>query len=413
MESNLARGQRVGDRYLLTQELGRGGSSVTWEALDERLDRSVALRVFDSGIDRSTLVRRAGVAASLTHPRVVRVFDTGQDGNRFFTVSELLTSSLSTARLPLAPDAAVQTAVDVAEALQYAHERGVVHGNLHEGNVLVSEGGAKVADFALARLDDTAQRIDDLRSFGTMLKRVSRTPAVGAPAGFDRVVEGLASGGYDSAGEALSDLLQLRPAHAQPRTPRTRRVWIVVATAVLIALAVFGATRLGERSPGTRFVPGGKIEGNPLQIASTDDFDPASLGGDDKENPQGLPLSIDGDPQTFWKTERYSSSADFNGRKPGVGLILDLGEARGVGQAQILFQTAGCSFELRYSEEGTASINEWNVAATVERSPLSSAIIFEAAEARFWMVWITRLTSTTEDRPPFTCAISEADLFAP
>ncbi|MEX0874935.1 MAG: protein kinase [Actinomycetota bacterium] len=412
METNLARGQRVGDRYQLIRELGSGGSSVTWEALDERLGRSVALRVFESSIDRPTLVRRAGVAASLTHPRVVRVFDTGQDGNRFFTVSELLQTSLGTVRLPLAPDAAVQTAIDVAEALQYAHERGVVHGNLHEGNVLLSEGGAKVADFALARLDDNAQRSDDLRSFGTMLTRVSRMPS-GAPVGFDRVVEGLANGAYDSAAEALTDLRQLRGARAKPRTPQIRRVWIVLAVAVLIGLAIFGLTRLGERSPGTQFAPGGKIEGNPLTIASADDFDPAALGGDDDENPQGLPRSIDGDPQTFWTTERYSGSADFNGRKPGVGVIFDLGEAREVGQAQVLFHAAGCSFELRYSDEGTAPIDDWNVAATVERSPLSSAIIFEAAEARFWMVWITRLTSTVEGRPPFTCAISEADLFAP
>jgi hypothetical protein len=301
----------------------------------------------------------------------------------------------------------------VAEALQYAHERGVVHGNLHEGNVLLSEGGAKVADFALARLDDNAQRSDDLRSFGTMLKRVSHTPASGAPVGFDRVVEGLANGAYDSAAEALTDLRQLRGARAKPRTSQIRRVWIALAVAVLIGLAIFGLTRLGERSPGTQFAPGGKIEGNPLTIASADDFDPAALGGDDDENPRNLPLSIDDDPQTFWTTERYSGSADFNGRKPGVGVIFDLGEVREVGQAQVLFHAAGCSFELRYSDEGTAPINDWNVAATVERSPLSSAIIFEAAEARFWMVWITHLTSTVEGRPPFTCAISEADLFAP
>src|ERR671922_682926 len=116
----LARGQRVGERYRLERELGRGGTSVTWEATDERLDRPVAVRIFDSGIDPNALMKRAGLAASLTHPRVVRVFDTGEDTGRFFTVSELVGESLQTVRLPLAADVALQTSIDIAEALRYA-----------------------------------------------------------------------------------------------------------------------------------------------------------------------------------------------------------------------------------------------------------------------------------------------------
>jgi len=411
MESNLARGQRVGDRYLLTELLGHGTNSVTWKALDERLDRSVALRVFDSGLDRATLVKRAGAAASLTHPRVVRVFDTGQDDGSFFTVSELLHASLATVRLPLAPATAVQTAIDVAEAVNYAHGRGVVHGNIHETNVLLSEAGAKVADFSLARLDDSAQKMDDLRAFGAMLGRVSRAPHPGAPVGYDRVVEGLTNGAYDSAALALADLRELRPPSAGPRRPQIRRGWVVAVIVVLVALAAFGLTRLGERSPGTQFAPGGRIEGEPLPVTSADDFDPAALGGDDDENPGAIRRIIDGDSQTFWSTERYSSSADFNGNKPGVGVILDLGQEREVGRAQVLFpQTSvGCAFEVRHTNDGSAPLNDWEVAATVERSPQSSAIIFEASEARFWMIWITRLAGDG----PFTCSIAEADLFAP
>ncbi len=411
MESNLARGQRVGNRYQLSKLLGHGTHSVTWEALDERLDRSVALRVFNSGLDRATLVKRAGAAASLTHPRVVRVFDTGQDDGSFFTVSELLHASLATARLPLAPATAVQTAIDVAEALHYAHERGVVHGNVHEANVLLSEAGAKVADFSLARLDESAEKMDDLRSFGAMLGRVSRAPGQGASAGFDRVVEGLTNGAYDSAAQALTDLRELRPPSTKPRRPVNRRGLIVAVIAVLVGLAIFGLTRLGGRSPGTEFAPGGRIEGEPLAVASADDFDPAALGGDNNENGARVARAIDGQPQTFWTTESYSSSADFNGNKPGVGLILDLGEEKEVGQAQVLFPqtSAGCAFELRHTNEASAPLSDWEVAATVERSPQSSAIIFEAAEARFWMIWITRLAG----EGPYTCSIAEADVFAP
>src|SRR5436309_5685532 len=104
MSTRLARGARVGDRYRLDHELGRSESATTWQATDERLDRAVALRIFDPGLDRKTLVQRAGVAASLTHPRVVRVFDTGTDEGRFFTVSELLPTSLRTVKLPITRD---------------------------------------------------------------------------------------------------------------------------------------------------------------------------------------------------------------------------------------------------------------------------------------------------------------------
>jgi len=112
--TRLARGTRVGNRYRLERELGRGTDGITWEAIDERLDRPVALRVFSAGSDRATVVKRAGIAASLTHPRVVRVFDTGEDGGRFFTVSELLPESLLSIRLPLPADSALLVATDIA-----------------------------------------------------------------------------------------------------------------------------------------------------------------------------------------------------------------------------------------------------------------------------------------------------------
>src|SRR5438477_2424381 len=226
MPSRLARGQRVGDRYRLDQELGRGEGGVTWQALDERLDRGVALRIFDPGLDRKTLVSRAGVAASLTHPRVVRVFDTGTDEGRFFTVSELLPTSLRSVRLPLSARNAINAAVDVAEALQYAHERGVVHGNLHEGNVLLSEAGAKVGDFGFGAVH--RERADDLRELGAMLGRVAGEPTQTMPDGFTRIVEGLANGAYSSATDVLVDLRALRPAIvAAPTEAPQPRGWII------------------------------------------------------------------------------------------------------------------------------------------------------------------------------------------
>lgn len=413
--TRLTRGIRVGDRYRLERELGHGTECTTWEAVDERLDRPVALRLFAPGSDRREIVRRAGLAASLTHPRVVRVFDTGEDEGRFFTVSELVPESLQTVRLPLPPDLALATATDIAEALLYAHERDVVHGNLHEGNVLMSEGGAKVGDFALSPANEGAEPAEDLRQFGAVLRRVCGFHDQPVPSGLGRVAEGLSAGAYDSASDALRDLRNLRPPAARPARSTNRRGWLVILIALLLLVAAFGVMRLGEQSPSQRLVPGGKItEGTPVTIRGVDDFDPQ---GDASESPSTVRNVIDGDPQTFWSTERYSSAPDFSALrapKDGVGILLDLERPTEVGKAQILFAAPGCAFQLLHSDDRSAPIGEWAKSATIAKSPASAALEFDPAEGRYWLIWITRLTTGVPGAgDKFACAVKEADLFAP
>jgi serine/threonine protein kinase len=415
MPEGLAAGTLVGGRYRLDRKLGRGPSSETWEAFDERLDRSVALRFFTADEDRTELMKRAGRAASLTHPHAVRVFDTGFDGSHFFTVSELVAGSLRTARHPLTPEEAVGVAIGVAEGLQHAHERGVTHGRLSETNVLFGSGGAKVGDFGLGRDAGTAPR-DDLRDLGTMLRRVcgaSTGPVPDDPPGFARIVEGLADGAYDSASQVLRDLRAIaagpagRPGRTAPRPPW----WLAAAAVVLAAGAIFALTRLGGRSPQARFAPGGKIRGTPLHIVSVQDFDPF---GDGSEGHRTVRNIADDDPQTFWSTETYRSGPNFSGLKPGVGVIVDLGRTEEVGKAQLLLPAPGCSFELRHSDVRTAPVDRWPTSAAVTSSPNSVPLQFKTVAARYWLVWITRLTTGVPGvGEGWACAISEVDLFAP
>ena len=98
-----------------------------------------------------------------------------------------------------------------------------MHGNLHEGNVLLSEGGAKVGDFALARAARARRAAtDDLRQFGALMRRVAR---VGAELADQRAscacIEGLAGGAYTSAAEALGRTARAAP---RPRGPSVRRL---------------------------------------------------------------------------------------------------------------------------------------------------------------------------------------------
>src|SRR5712692_4622606 len=336
MPAALGPGERVGGRYRLERHLGRGPSSDTWEAFDERLDRPVALRFFPPDEDRQVLMKQAGLAASLTHPRVVRVFDTGFEEGRFFTVSELAPGSLDGARLPLQSHEAVGIAIGVAEALLHAHDKGVVHGHLRESNVLLASGGTKVGDFALSR-DRSDDVRADLHALGLLLRRVRGAaggPVPDDPPGFGRVIEGLADGAYDSAPQALDDLRSLRPASPSGRsTPRPPWGLGVVATVLAVA-AIFALTRLGSHSPQSHFAPGGRIHGTPLRIAAVQDFDPF---GDGHEGHRTVQNIADGNPQTFWSTESYKSSPNFSGLKSGVGVILDLGRPTDVGKAQLLF----------------------------------------------------------------------------
>ncbi len=408
--TRLARGIRVGDRYRLERELGDGTDGTTWEAVDERLDRPVALRLFAPGADRKTIVKRAGLAASLTHPRVVRVFDTGEDGGRFFTVSELVAESLQTVRLPLAPDVALQTSIDIAEALQYAHERGVVHGNVHEGNVLLSEGGAKVGDFALSPNSSRSKPTDDLRQFGTMMRRVARVGDNAPTNAFVRVLEGLVRGTYTSAADALGDLTSLRPAPIRESRAASRRGWVVILIALLLGVVAFGAMQLGGPPEGAKLLPEGRIAGTPLEISQALSFDPFTDDRIKVENPGRVGNAIDGDEGSVWTTEGYSASADFNGNKPGVGLIVALPEARDVGKARVLWSAQGCSFELRHSGDAAVALGEWAVSATINKSKLAAAFEFEAESARYWMVWITQLVPDAGD---FRCGIREVQLFSP
>lgn len=406
-------GDRVGGRYRLERQLGRSDQASTWEAFDERLDRPVAIRIFEQSSDRRALTKRAGLAASLTHPRVLRLFDTGFDAERFFTISELGSGSLAGVRLPLPGAEAHRVATEIAEALEHAHERGVVHGHLTEENVLLSSAGAKVGDFALGAEDADAR--NDLVAMGALLRRVVGAP-VGPvpddPPGFARIVEGLAEGAYDSSAQTLDDLRAIERPEVAAAEPARRRRWLILVAVPLVALAVFGVMQLGERSPRTRFDPAGRIEGVPLAIVDVEDFDPL---GDDREGRLTVDKIADDNAQTFWSTERYREGPDFSGLKAGVGVIFDLGQPREVGKFQLLFPAAGCSYEIRFTDDRTTPVDAWTTLSTVDDSPPSAPLIFTpGAEARYWLLWITRLAGGVPGAGrAYACAVSEADLFAP
>jgi len=168
-------GRRLADRYVLEQLVDAGGMAEVWRARDEVLGRAVAVKVLREELSHDQAVfdrfrREAVAAARLSHPSVVRVFDTGVDQGTCFIVMELVEGRTLAARLeegPLDPGEAAEVGRRVLDALAHAHAAGIVHRDMKPHNVLTDQHGAvKVADFGIAK---AAFAGSDLTATGKLL----------------------------------------------------------------------------------------------------------------------------------------------------------------------------------------------------------------------------------------------------
>jgi hypothetical protein len=157
-----AMGPRIlGGRYEVGGLLGAGGMAEVYEGNDRLLARRVAIKVLlaQYAHDPAFLTRfrrEAQAAASLSHPNIVAVFDTGAEDDIWFIVMEYVAGrtlkDLIKSYGPVPPTRAAETSADVASALAGAHARGIVHRDVKPGNVmLTTDGKVKVMDFGIAR----------------------------------------------------------------------------------------------------------------------------------------------------------------------------------------------------------------------------------------------------------------------
>ncbi|MEP6469671.1 MAG: Stk1 family PASTA domain-containing Ser/Thr kinase [Chloroflexota bacterium] len=155
-------GRLIGGRYRLIAPVGEGGMATIWRAVDEQLDREVAVKLLREqfGSDAGFAARfrqEARAAGSLSHPNIVPVYDYGTDtdGAQFIVMQLVEGENLATLlreRSTLETDDAVRIALGVASALEAAHRRGLVHRDVKPGNILITDDGdVKVTDFGIAR----------------------------------------------------------------------------------------------------------------------------------------------------------------------------------------------------------------------------------------------------------------------
>jgi beta-lactam-binding protein with PASTA domain/tRNA A-37 threonylcarbamoyl transferase component Bud32 len=153
--------QVLDGRYRVLSHLADGGMATVYVALDERLDREVALKVMRADLAKdesfvSKFRREARSAAKLSHPNVVAVYDQGEDEGHVFLAMELVNGltlrQVMQSEGPLTPRAALDIIDPVLQALGAAHSAGLIHRDVKPENVILREDGTvKVADFGLAR----------------------------------------------------------------------------------------------------------------------------------------------------------------------------------------------------------------------------------------------------------------------
>jgi serine/threonine protein kinase len=146
--------------YQITSQLGKGGMGEVYQAKDRKLGRDVAIKVLPEEFAKDTdrvarFQREAKLLASLNHPNIAAIYGLEESSGTNFLVLELVEGETLADRIKAAPipvEESLKLALQIAEALEAAHEKGVIHRDLKPANIKVTpEGKVKVLDFGLAK----------------------------------------------------------------------------------------------------------------------------------------------------------------------------------------------------------------------------------------------------------------------
>ena len=165
--------QQIG-QYRILSELGAGGMGVVYRAMDVLLDREVAIKRLRSEYAASPTVlerfrKEAQLQAKLNHPNIAQLYTLLQDGDSLCIVMELIDGTVLRSFMPLKWQAALPVVLQILEALDYAHRRGVLHRDIKPENIVIDrEGTVKVMDFGIAHALGAARLTRERVVVGTL-----------------------------------------------------------------------------------------------------------------------------------------------------------------------------------------------------------------------------------------------------
>ena len=159
LEGAMMIGQRLNDRYQVTQHIGDGTTATVYRALDTKLHREVALKVLLPHVRETTHSRffqEAKSVAQLNHPNIMTLYDIGEDAGRHYLVVEYIRGNPLTDYVPSAGETVAKLSLQIARALGYAADKGIIHRDIKPANIHVTPDGAvKIMDLGLALPPDS------------------------------------------------------------------------------------------------------------------------------------------------------------------------------------------------------------------------------------------------------------------
>jgi hypothetical protein len=434
-------GETLAGRYRLDECLAEYPRThrTLWRGTDEVLNRQVAIELrVPGGPGAEEFLTAAMTVARIVHPAVIGVYDAVDEGDRAYVVREWIRGSSLASQVrdtPIAPERAAAVARSVAEGLAALHAAGATHGNVNPNSVLIeADDTVTLTDL---RLTVESSRGADIRAVGAVLYAAltgrwpTEVPApqpglpdavradgkvcsprqvrAGIPAYLDALTMDLLDPSLSppSAMELATDLRRFDVEDAsmtalyeaqeddEPHRSRWMKVVLPLVSVLLVALVgwIIGTSII----PGpVKPFPSSDDPTNPdasgrtavLPVSAVKILDP---GGDGAEL-DGAALAADGNSATAWKTDVYTrpNFGDIAG-KVGMGVRVDLGEAKSVRKVTVRLGSAGATLELRRGSGGDDP-EAYRTVATREDADQSVTFTVPAGDSdRYGLVWITSL----------------------
>jgi hypothetical protein len=475
-------GEVLADRYQLDEHIGNDSlGRQLWRGIDVILRRPVAVVLrYPGGAAAEEMLSAAVAVSRLVHPHLAGVYDAIDEGERAYVVREWV-SGLSLREIvseagPLDVDRAVALAQAVAAAVAALHSTGMAHGNLHPGTVLVADDGRVVVTDA--RADEAATAEADIRAIGgvlycaltaywphaeagpTALPDAIRDSA-GNPAAPRQVRGGVPTQLDELSVDLLDPTLALptaevlaaelarfsateAQAYAEPAAldfdafeaaaeptdpPRQagRKIAIgVIGLLVIATIGMLAATRVlaPNKAAGPGQVKGtsaatSQASGKPTPLVLTANRVRIVDGkGGDRTELTGAEKVVDGNLNTGWKTDHYRRQPEFGGKKPGMGILLDLGDTKRVTSVQVQLLRQGATLDLRWGTsdpgtgaDGDAKIYEsYQVVGDPHPNAPANVVLPGSPDqpTRYLLIWISKLPS---DGDEFQVGVQEVTVF--
>jgi eukaryotic-like serine/threonine-protein kinase len=470
-------GEKIAGRYELEELVGHGGMSSVYKAHDSLLERNVALKVLHEQYNADEefverFKREARSVAQLQHPNIVTVIDRGEEDGRQYIVFEYIDGEnlkehvVKKGRLDV--EEALEISSEVARALAFAHQHGLVHRDVKPQNVLLNgDGRAKVTDFGIARSVD----VESMTSTGMVLgtsNYIAPEQASGQPVdaytdvyALGVVLYELLAGEVPFPGESFV-AVAMKHVHEPPPNLLEKRpeVPLRVAGAVDRALekdpderfptmdafaaeleACLAELDRGEDGDATMVIPRVRPTGRrrawrlPAGVALLAVLGTAAIltglfmlgrgegktagapiglegvatfdpDGDQEEHDEDVSAATDRNPATYWPTEEYRAT-NIAG-KSGVGIVLDAGQPVEAATVRVRTDTSGYTAEIRAGNLISGPFRKVS-----NSRPVGVVTTFEVdvgTPARYYVVWIRRLAGAV---PPFVAHVNEVRAFAP